>query len=247
MNGETGRDAFTLAEILVSVGVALLLAGLCVPAVHRAREAARSAVCASNLRQLAFAALASAEDNGGEFPWAMRWGSGGMECWDWTTDGKNARPGLLWSFVPGLEPGRVLQCPSYLEGPSNSAGDPYTGYNYNSSYVGKCQGDSGSRKRPARLSQLRDPARTALFGDGQWEGGANKFMRAPVREKAFDGSGDSTRLAGTQGFLHRGRTNVAFADGHVESLAAPFVKGKPGETAPGCGFLSPDNSLYGGK
>ena len=52
-------------------------------------------------------------------------------------------------------------------------------------------------------------------------------------------------LAGTQGFRHRGKTNVAFCDGHVESLRKPYTAdGSPGNTAPGCGFLSPDNRLY---
>ena len=97
---------------------------------------------------------------------------------------------------------------------------------------------------PALLSQIEDPARTALFGDGQYAGGANKFMRAPVRDRAFDGSGTSLREAGTQGFRHRGRTNVAFCDGHVESLDTPYRKGGEGFVSPGCGFLSPDNSLY---
>ena len=247
MSRHDQRGAFTLTETIVAVGLVFVVAGLGAPAVHRAREAARASACASNLRQLAFAAIAYAEENGGEFPWAMRWGKSGMECWDYVSNGRTARPGLLWSFVPGLDPGRVLQCPSYLEGPSNSPGDPYTGYNYNSSYVGKCEGDSGSRKRPARLVQIKYPDRTALFGDGQYASGANKFMRSPVREKAYDGSGESTRLAGTQGFRHRGRTNVAFADGHVESFGQPFVKGGKGETAPGCGFVSPDNSLYAGR
>ena len=138
----------------------------------------------------------------------------------------------------------VLQCPSFVGGAANWQGDPFTGYNYNCSYVGKVEGDPGARAAPALLSQVEDPARTALFGDGQYAGGANKFMRAPVREKAFDGSGTGVREAGTQGFRHRGRTNVAFCDGHVETLAKPYRRGDEGFVSAGCGFLSPDNSLY---
>ena len=72
-------------------------------------------------------------------------------------------------------------------------------------------------------------------------------MQLVSAEVAFDGSGKSIRLAGTQGFRHRGLTNVAFCDGHVESLAQPYqYGGEEGFTAQDCGFLSPDNRLYSG-
>ena len=239
------RRAFTLVELLVAIAVLGVLAGLVVPAVERGRESARAAACAANLRQLAAAAIDYAGEHRGQFPWGMRLEGGEMACWDFVVGADGAaRPGLLWKHVPGAGAGQVLQCPSFIGGEANWRGDPFTGYNYNCSFVGKVQGDSGSRDAPAHLSQLEDPARTALFGDGQFAGGANKFMRAPVRDKAHDGSGTAVREAGTQGFRHRGRTNVAFADGHVEALSKPYRKGGEGFVSPGCGFLSPDNSLY---
>ena len=239
------RRAFTLVELLVAIAVIGLLAMLVVPAVERARESARTAACASNLRQLAAAALAYAGEHRGQFPWGMRTENGEMACWDFVVgaDGK-ARPGLLWDHVPGAGAGQVMQCPSFLGGNANWRGDPFTGYNYNCSYVGKVEGDAGDRMAPAFLAQIEDPARTALFGDGEYAGGANKFMRAPVRDRAFDGSGNGVREAGTQGFRHGGRTNVAFADGHVASLDKPYRKGGEGFVSDGCGFISPDNSLY---
>ena len=49
------RCGFSLVELLVVVAIVAVLLGLTLPAVHRAREAARRTGCANNIRQLAVA------------------------------------------------------------------------------------------------------------------------------------------------------------------------------------------------
>ncbi len=237
------ESGFTLIELIVVLAIMVVLAMLTTGAVSSAREAANRTKCASNLRMMAMAAIAYAEDNRGEFPWGARRVNGRMEAWDFVTDSDGTvRPGAMWS---GYGINSVLQCPSFVGGNANWQNNPYTGYNYNCSYIGKVQGDPGRRQTPARLSQIKDPSRTALFGDGEFGSGANKFMRAPVRDVDHDGSGKSLRLSGTQGFRHRGKTNVAFCDGHVQALHQPYrYDGSEGFTDPGCGFLSAGNAIY---
>ena len=154
----------------------------------------------------------------------------------------------------------INQCPSY-KGGDNWVDYPFTGYNYNSSYVGYCEyyaevlgwppvptGKLVAEENPARPEDIRQPTGCTLFGDGEYIAGANKFMRSPFegRDGSFSG-----RSAGTQGYRHLNRTNAAFADGHAESWIKRFTDTydfdehnvQPHEDVP-TGFLSADNGLY---
>ena len=70
--GPWRRRAFTLLELLVVIGIVGVLAGLLLPAVQAAREAARRSQCVKNLGQLIRATHAFEAANGG-FPPATTW------------------------------------------------------------------------------------------------------------------------------------------------------------------------------
>ena len=71
------RNAFTLVELLVVVGIIALLVGILLPALSRAREAGNRAKCLSNVRQLAAAAIMYSVENDGRLPEAM-WDNGNV-------------------------------------------------------------------------------------------------------------------------------------------------------------------------
>lgn len=64
----TRRDGFTLIELLVVIAIIALLIGILLPALHSARNSARSVVCISNLRTLAITTHQYADAHRGILP-----------------------------------------------------------------------------------------------------------------------------------------------------------------------------------
>ncbi|HOX55294.1 MAG TPA: prepilin-type N-terminal cleavage/methylation domain-containing protein [Candidatus Paceibacterota bacterium] len=239
------RRGFTLIELLVVIAIIALLAALMLPALSRSQATAKRIHCLSNLHQMGIAAHVYVDDNAGFYPVAYWYGTinGAMAAisWDLTTiqgSPPAVIPGLLWQSQGNKQ---IQQCPSLTRG-ANWLVDPYTGYNYNTSYLG--HGEYENIQPSAKAAEVRRPNQTLVFGDGQYVAGANKFMRAP-----WPNPGDDSfrgRWSGTQGFRHLKKSNAAFCDGHARSLRECFTDNEDGaaNVAPGTGFLSADNSLY---
>lgn len=244
--------------MLVVVAIIALLLSVVMPSLAKAKRKGQAVVCLTNMRQMHIAAELYANDNNQYYPPAYESDPNPMDMfmennnWDFShtkdfdTGQKTVGPGLLWQ---GEMLDKVQQCPSY-KGVANSS-DLFTGYNYNTSYIG--HGPNETVETPAKVTNVKNRAGCALFGDGQYTRGANKYMRSPIW---YDGDQFEDRYAGAQGYRHDGWTNVMWCDGHGsaqkelyietvgdgQQLLEEYNSNKDNKVK--VGFLSPDNSAY---
>ncbi len=256
---------FTLIELLVVIAIIGILTAMVFPVFARAREVARRSVCISNLKQISLAIMMYADDNDGGFVQAdspdmlRRWHGARVT----TDDPFVPEWGPLWSYY-GHKATR--NCPSFATADADQSfglGDTGTGgYGYNMQYIGGTPSmDFETMCVPAKQYMITNPAETVMLTDTasvDCEGYVYEysFCEAPYYP-AWNGVADPS----TQ-FRHNGRANVAFCDGHVQSLpmVATHASGWcPSEWYAGypvepfteedyrkaqLGFLSEDNSLY---
>jgi prepilin-type N-terminal cleavage/methylation domain-containing protein/prepilin-type processing-associated H-X9-DG protein len=220
------RRAFTLAELLVVIGVIAVLVALLLPVLGRVREQAQRVACLSNLRQLGMAMMMYTQENKGYFPWV---GVGAPEDWIWWHDGRDRDQGPLVKYHGGKFIDALYRCPSDVVQVQfrRSAGLDFSyTVNWNICYY-------PARGRPATeyplvIARIPNASQKILMVDESAEtiddscwAPENWFNdRQNMLAIRHDRRAEKAKLgAPTQKqILEAGRGNVVFADGHADFI-----------------------------
>jgi prepilin-type processing-associated H-X9-DG protein/prepilin-type N-terminal cleavage/methylation domain-containing protein len=205
--GYARSAAFTLIELLVVIAILVVLAGLLLPGLSRAKAAGQSAVCKSNLHQLGIA-LNLYTDDGHRFP-------------VWAVDGT---PPIFWDdrLLPSVANNRkVFLCPSNKQAPAwtNSLLGPNPSYGYNMAGVGTFRFTIPSLGLDGTTGI--DPFAATPLLESQVRAPADMIALCDYRRGANDGNFDEddfpvNLLECLPPPRHNLGANVGFCDGHVE-------------------------------
>ena len=207
------RRAFTLVELLVVIAIIAILAALLLPVLARAKDKARAAQCASNLRQWGLAMRMYADENGDFLP---RRGQGVQTLALITRpdDWFNALP-LYFSSPsyqelvaenqkPAAGDHNIFICPDAVD-PGGTYFLPY-GMNMNLS--------TWNLPNPTKFGDVVQPLQVVALADAPGQYASTYPSKQPYSVIA----------------RHAGRVNLLFLSGEVQSFSGSYV---------GCGLGDP--------
>lgn len=220
------KRRFSLIELLVTIAVIAILAGLLLPALNAAREKGRGIACMANLKQIGMFLLSYADDNDSWSPQAIdtafQSGSGTItQTW---------QDRLMFYYMPNIpvsnlhhvetKDGKrkirpIFACPGVgnAEFPQSDTSSVYRHYGINQHMA-----EHAKINIPAysgqRLAKLRSPSRRSWAADR----GVNTLTQV-LDENVFYITGGAWKLIQGYniGYRHVDYANFVFADGHTGS------------------------------
>ena len=227
---------FTLVELLVVISIISLLTSMLLPALGRARQHAKAALCRSNLRQLGIAVAMYALDENDYLVPAYQI-SADVHWWGKKlSNGIDHKKGPVWPYLASdLKEEGIYECPAQPYGSYQQQGKPAkvpdgpqwitSTYGYNGYYLSSPMCPWRLIGRPWQMTTtVKFPAQVFAFADTlmDWSPTGDKRV---VKNNAlldppllFRGTYWTPNTSPTTSFRHLDKTQVVFVDGHCDSM-----------------------------
>jgi prepilin-type N-terminal cleavage/methylation domain-containing protein/prepilin-type processing-associated H-X9-DG protein len=192
--------AFTLIELLVVIAIIAILLAILIPALHRAREHGKRAVCLNNLRQLTLAWIMYADDNDGDICAANIGHSdhGWVAAMDVSDPLESQiaamQQGMLYDYCSNL---KLYKCPTGIRGEMRT-------YSIVSSMNTNVGGSWKGKVFKNKTEILRPGERIVFVDEGR------------ISNYAFSIYYNEPRWRDRPPLRHGNGTDFSFADGHSE-------------------------------
>jgi len=223
------RRGFTLIELLVVIAIIAILAAILFPVFARAREAARSSTCQSNLKQIGLAVGMYRSDNDETLPFRVNGRS-----WVFNYTGPGSQDGIYWGafYEPYTKNRAIFICPSTVE-PTRKIINAGASYGLNGRWMDGNSGGSGTypSRGGATDAEIEDSAGTVFAHDSpeerlddngdylsHWRRGAASPGPAPCATVAEQNITETNRKDYAR---HGDQSNVLYYDGHVKTIKPP--------------------------
>ena len=218
MNFKAKQKAFTLIELLVVISIIAMLVSLLLPSLQQARNAARDAICMSNLRQMGIASAIYTEDYN---QWVLRAGSSSDTSTQWHNN-RAFRENLNadTSTTTGRYPIGLL-CPraAYDRNVSSGSSTVNRYYGMNDEHSRRPQyRDWWDTQSRFKRQEVKRPSQQYFILDGiDWEVTLDRRFEWQISDQWTLDNLPEWRTRRVTSYRHNNNTNILFHDYRVQS------------------------------